>query len=190
MKTEVKLIFHPILGKIHFRKSKKAKYLRLSIDSSKKINVTIPRNTSLKSAEKFLHSQTDWIRKQQIKIDERNNFTLQNSINSNLYSKEEAKYLIRNWLNELSQIHGLNFNRSFIRSQKTRWGSCSAKNNINLNIKLINLPKELLDYVIMHELIHTKIKNHGQKFWLEMARYYSNPKAIDKKLKKYSLKLV
>ncbi len=190
MKTEVKLIFHPILGKVYFRKSRKAKYLRISIDNSKKIKVTIPRNASLKSAEKFFHSKTDWIRKQQIKIDERNNFTIQNSMNSNLYDKEKAKEIIRARLNELSQFHGLSFNRSFIRSQKTRWGSCSAKNNINLNIKLINLPKELLDYVIMHELVHTKVKNHSQIFWKEMTKYYPNPKVIDKKLKKYNLEIM
>ncbi len=190
MKTEVKLIFHPTLGKVHFRKSKKARYLRLSIDSSKEIIVTIPRNVSLKGAEKFFHSKIDWINKQFAKIDQRNNFTLNNTLNSNLYSKDESKEIIRNRLNELSQIHGLSYNRSFIRSQKTRWGSCSAKNNINLNIKLINLTEELRDYVIMHELVHTRVKNHGQKFWTEMTKYYSNPKAIDKKLKNYNLKLL
>ena len=190
MKTDVKHIFHPTLGKVYFRKSRKARYLRLSIDSSKDIKITIPRNVSLKSAEKFLNSKTNWINKQFAKIDQRNNFTLNNTLNSNLFSKEEAKEIIRNRLNELSQIHGLNFNRSFIRSQKTRWGSCSAKNNINLNIKLINLPNELLDYIIMHELVHTRVKNHSKNFWLEMTKYYSNPKAIDKKLKKYNLKLM
>ena len=190
MKTDVKHIFHPTLGKVHFKKSNKAKYLRLSIDSSKEIKVTIPRGFSLKVAEKFLHSKIDCVNKHLKKIDQRNNFTLQNTINSNLFKKEEAKKIIRTRLNELSQIHGLKFNRSFIRSQKTRWGSCSAKNNINLNIKLVNLPTELFDYVIIHELVHTKIKNHGQKFWLEMAKYYSNPKSIDKKLKKYNLKLM
>ncbi len=190
MNTEVKLIFHHTLGKVQYRKSKKARFLRLSIDSSKKINVTIPRNGSLQGAEKFMHSKTDWIRKQLIKIDHRNSFTIQNKLNSNLYDKEKAKEIIRTRLNELSQIHGLSFNRSFIRSQKTRWGSCSAKNNINLNIKLVNLPGELRDYVIMHELVHTRVKNHGQKFWAEMAKYYPNPKAIDKKLKKYNLELM
>lgn len=190
MKTEVKLIFHRTLGKVYFKKSKKARFLRLSIDNSKKIKVVIPRNTPLKNAEKFLHSKTDWILKQITKIDQRNNFTLQNAINSNLYSKEKAKDIIRNRLNELSQFHGLCFNRSFIRSQKTRWGSCSAKNNINLNIKLINLSAELRDYVIIHELVHTKVKNHGQQFWAEMTKYYSNPKAIDKKLRNYNLKLM
>ena len=111
-------------------------------------------------------------------------------MNSKIYAKEEAKKIIRTRLNELSQIHGLNFNRSFIRSQKTRWGSCSAKNNINLNIKLINLPEELRDYVIIHELVHTRVKNHGQQFWAEMTKYYQYPKMIDKKLRNYNLKLM
>ena len=111
-------------------------------------------------------------------------------MNSKIYNKEEAKEIIRTRLNELSQIHGLNFNRSFIRSQKTRWGSCSTKNNINLNIKLINLPEELRDYVIIHELVHTRVKNHGQQFWSEMAKYYQDPKMIDKKLQNYNLKLM
>ena len=190
MIKEVKLIIHPTLGKIHFRKSRKARYLRLSIDSSKEIKVTIPKNVSLKSAEKFLNSKNNWINKQFTKIDQRNNFTLQNTLNSNLFNKTESKEIIRNRLNELSQNHELSFNRSFIRSQKTRWGSCSAKNNINLNIKLINLPRELLDYVIMHELVHTRVKNHSKNFWLEMTKYYPDPKAIDKKLKNYNLKMM
>ena len=190
MNSEVKLISHPTLGKIHFRKSNKARYLRLSIDSSKEIKVIIPRNVSLKGAERFLHLKTDWIRKQLSKIEKRNNYTLQNTINSNEINTKEAKEIIRNRLYELSQIHGLYYNRSFIRSQKTRWGSCSTKNNINLNIKLINLPRELLDYVIIHELVHTKVKNHGQQFWAEMLKYYTNPKKIDKKLKNYNLRLM
>ena len=190
MKTEVKLIFHPTLGKVHFRKSRKARYLRISINSSKEIKVTIPISVSLKNAEKFLNSKIGWVQKQLTKIDNRNQFTLDNTMNSNLLCKKEIKEIIRDRLNELSQFHRLSFNRSFIRSQKTRWGSCSAKNNINLNIKLINLPADLRDYVIMHELVHTKVKNHSKIFWNEMAKYYPNPKAIDKKLKKYNLELL
>ena len=190
MKTEVKLIFHPTIGKIHFRNSIKAKYLRISINNLKIINVTITKKNTVRNAEKFLNSKIDWVQKQLTKIDKRNQFTLNNTVNSNLLSKNVIKEIIRNRLNELSQIHGLDFNRSFIRSQKTRWGSCSVRNNINLNIKLINLPADLQDYVIMHELVHTRVKNHSQIFWDEMTKYYPNPKAIDKKLKKYNLELL
>ena len=190
MNKEVKLIFHPTLGKIHYKRSNKARFMRLSIDNSKEINVTIPRNCSISKAEKFLNSKTSWINKQVVKIEQKNEFTLQNAVSSNLCKKKEVKQILRNRLEELSEIHGLKFNRSFIRSQKTRWGSCSAKNNINLNIKMINLPTDLMDYIIMHELVHTKIKNHGLGFWLEMSKYYQNPKVIDKKLKQFNLNLL
>jgi len=190
MNKEVKLIFHPSLGKIHYRKSNKARFIRLSIDNSKEINLTIPRNCSISKAEKFLNSKSSWINKQMLKIEQKNTFTIQNALSSNLYNKEEAKQILRNRLEELSKMNGFKFNRSFIRSQKTRWGSCSAKNNINLNIKMINLPKDLMDYIIMHELVHTKIKNHGPKFWMEMSKYYTDPKLIDKKLKQFNLHLM
>jgi len=190
MKSEVNLIFHPKFGKVHFRKSNKAKYLRLTIDSSKQIKVTIPKFSTIKSAEKFLNSKSDWVEKQFIKIGERNQFTLQNAKSSNINDEDEAKKILRNRLEELSAIHKLDFNRSFIRSQKTRWGSCSTKNNINLNIKLNNLPEELRDYVIIHELVHTKVKNHSSIFWMEMAKYYPDPKFADKKLRQFNLKLM
>ncbi len=70
---------------------------------------------------------------------------------------------------------------------KTRIGN---SNNINLNIKLINLPKELLDYVIIHELVHTKVKNHSKDFWAELDKYTdSRAKELAKKLKKYNMEL-
>lgn len=190
MKSEMNFILHPTLGKVHFKRSKRAKYIRLSINSSKKINVTIPYNNSRLNAEKFINLKTDWIKKQLIKIDQRNLYTLSNKENDNNYNEQEAKAILRCRLDELARMYGFSYNRSCIRSQKTRWGSCSAKNNINLNIKLLKLPKDLRDYVILHELVHTKIKDHSKIFWNEMAKYYPNPQAIDKKLRNFNLKIL
>ena len=73
------------------------------------------------------------------------------------------------------------------KRQKTLWGSCTSRNNINLNINLINLPRDLIDYVIVHELVHTKVKNHGPKFWSMLNGLVDNARALDKKLKGYIL---
>jgi len=74
-----------------------------------------------------------------------------------------------------------------IKSQKTLWGSCSSKNNINLNINLIKLDQELIDYVILHELTHLNIKNHSKKFWQELEKLEPEAIILDKKLKNYNL---
>jgi predicted metal-dependent hydrolase len=72
-----------------------------------------------------------------------------------------------------------------VRNQKTRWGSCSARNNINLNINLAHLPVELMDYIILHELAHTRITNHGPQFWKLLGDYIQHPREHDRALNQY-----
>lgn len=67
---------------------------------------------------------------------------------------------------ELSAAHRLPYNRLFIRSQRTKWGTCSVKGNISLNWRLVLAPKHVCDYVILHELMHTKVLNHSHRFWV------------------------
>jgi predicted metal-dependent hydrolase len=70
-----------------------------------------------------------------------------------------------------------------LRNQKTRWGSCSAKNNISLNMNLIRLPQKQQDYVILHELVHTKHKNHSRDFWAEMDRIVGDGKRLRREMR-------
>jgi predicted metal-dependent hydrolase len=86
-------------------------------------------------------------------------------------------------LYQLAGIHGFTCNRVTVRQQKTRWGSCSPKNTISLNVKLALLPAELSDYVILHELVHTRVHNHSKKFWAELDKYVPNSKAMAKRLR-------
>lgn len=104
--------------------------------------------------------------------------------------KEAHSYLPRR-LKELADLHGLKFRRLFIRNTKTRWGSCSHENNINLCIHLMKLPDELIDYVLLHELAHTVEKNHSKNFWDLLSKLLGkDSKAVDKKLKAYRTDLV
>ena len=98
----------------------------------------------------------------------------------------EAKEYIPARVEILAQKFGFNYNKVFLKNVKTRWGSCSAKNNINLNIHLMRLPNRLIDYVILHELVHTVHKNHSKKFWDELERVLPNSKTLDKEVNKYS----
>ena len=104
-----------------------------------------------------------------------------------IIDKEYATDFLLKRLEKIAKMDGFIYNKAIIRNQKTRWGSCSGKNNINLNMQLMNIPNYLIDYVILHELVHTKVKNHSPLFWGSLNRYVGNAKAIDKELKKYSL---
>jgi len=88
-------------------------------------------------------------------------------------------------LNELARKHDFTYNRVFVKNQKTLWGSCSSANNINLNANLVRLPGELRDYVIVHELVHTRHKNHGKIFWKALNRIVGDGKRLQRQLRQY-----
>ena len=90
--------------------------------------------------------------------------------------RAEAKLKLPERVNVLSRINGFSYNKVFIKNLKSRWGSCSNVNNINLNLHLMRLPEHLIDYVILHELCHTKEKNHGPGFW-NLMHQVTNGKA-------------
>mgnify|MGYP002547163680 CR=1 FL=1 len=80
---------------------------------------------------------------------------------------------------------GVSYGRVSIRDQRTRWGSCSGKGNLNFNWKLSLVPDEILDYVVVHELAHRKEMNHSQRFWAEVERILPDYKARRKWLKEF-----
>ncbi len=107
----------------------------------------------------------------------------------NLYEKtlrREAKTVLPDMVERLSAYHDLRYNKLYFKNQKSRWGSCSTKNNINLNIHLMRLPERLMEYVILHELAHTLHKNHGKEFWRTLEKFYPEYKKAKKELSHYS----
>lgn len=98
----------------------------------------------------------------------------------------EAKEYLPKRLNEIAEKFGFKYNKLSLKSHKTRWGSCSYKNNINLNINLMNLEDDFIDYVLIHELAHTVEKNHKENFWKIVNTCMPNAGEIRKKLKKIS----
>ena len=103
--------------------------------------------------------------------------------------RKEAKYYLPQRVKELAEKNSFRFKKVSVRNSKTRWGSCSYENNINLNLHLMRLPNHLIDYVILHELVHTKIKNHSKDFWNMLDLVTGNAKKLDKELKNYHTKI-
>jgi predicted metal-dependent hydrolase len=99
----------------------------------------------------------------------------------------EAKEYLPARTIELAAKIGLKVGEVTVRNNKGRWGSCSGKNSISLNIHLMRLPHELIDYVIYHELAHIKVKSHGKPFWQFMESILPGAAKLDKKLNEYHL---
>jgi len=171
------------IGPVLFERSHRAKHLNISVKAPAKVRIAIPKGISFEKAKIFTHSKIGWICKHLLKIQLKPKIHLFDE----LVDKQVAKEFLEGRIKELADNFGFVYNKVTIRNQKTRWGSCSGKNNINLNMQLMNIPNHLIDYVILHELVHTKVKNHSPLFWSSLDIYVGKAKAIDKELKKYSL---
>lgn len=100
-----------------------------------------------------------------------------------LKAKERIEPIIKKW----SKSTGLEYaNLKFMKLEK-RWGSCTPANNIIINYNAIKLPFSLIEYLVVHELVHTKIKSHSKEFWAELSKYIVNWKELDEKM--YGMKL-
>ncbi len=84
--------------------------------------------------------------------------------------KWKARDVLPGWLQRVARQHGFSYERVSVRHQKTRWGSCSGQGTISLNIKLLFLPSELVEHVLIHELCHTVHPNHSRAFWELVGR--------------------
>lgn len=87
-----------------------------------------------------------------------------------LTHSERARVLVHERLSHWSTVYACSYGRVAIRDQRTRWGSCSSKQNLNFNYRIIFLPSHLADYIIVHELCHLLELNHGPQFWAHVAR--------------------
>ena len=101
--------------------------------------------------------------------------------------RAQAKAELPPRLAELAARHGFSYNRLTIKNNVSNWGSCSAKGNINLNLRLVTLPPELRDYVLLHELCHLQYLNHGPQFHALLEQVCPGHRALARQLKAYRI---
>jgi len=99
--------------------------------------------------------------------------------------RKEAEQLLPQRLHMLSQKTGLGYKSVDVKQLKRRWGSCSSSKDIILNIFLMQLPWHLIDYVLAHELAHTKVMRHGPPFWAELEKHVPLAKQLRKEINQY-----
>jgi len=119
----------------------------------------------LKKASRFMNSKRSWIRQALARARITEQKSIEHYSLHSSTSQSEIRHSLTSRLNELALEHDFSYNKVSLRDQKSRWGSCSANDNISLNQKLYFLPDHLRDYVLAHELAHTQEKNHSPAFW-------------------------
>jgi predicted metal-dependent hydrolase len=99
--------------------------------------------------------------------------------------RKEAEQLLPYRLKQLAERDGFSYNSVTIKHLKSRWGSCTSQKDITFNLYLMQLPWHLIDYVIFHELTHTKVMQHGHPFWQELERHIPHAKSLRKEIGNY-----
>ena len=181
----MKIVHLEGVGDIRLERSPRARRVRLTIEPFKGVRIAVPKGIAYATALDIARTKRRWIASHLERMArlEAEALTFQSIAPIN---RKVARRVIIDRLDQLARRYGFSYNRVFVRRQKTRWGSFSAANNINLNVQLIRLPPELMDYTILHELVHTRIKNHGPGFWEVMAECIPDPRQVDRQLNAYA----
>ena len=162
----------------------------IEVDREGKVMVRAPYSCEKKRIDRFLLEKENWIR-QKVKLQKENAMKRQEKREMPEAEKKYYRNLAREVLGARTGYYarkmGVTYGRISIREQKTRWGSCSGKGNLNFNWKLSLVPDEILDYVVVHELAHRKEMNHSNAFWNVVEKYMPDYKERRKKLREYHI---
>jgi hypothetical protein len=166
------------------KRSKRARRVRLAVHPDGSVVVTGPIGAPQAALDRFVAEKREWILDKLKRFEVmRQRFGRPLSREDYLKHKEQARALIYERLRIYNEIYNFSYNKVFIKNQKTCWGSCSSKKNLNFNYKILFLPKEQQDYIIVHELCHLKEMNHSPKFWALVKKSIPNYRDIKKQLR-------
>ena len=145
------------------------KTLSMQLKEDGRLVVRAPRRMSAREIERFLRGHWDWVEKQQAKLAARPRVEpMTEEELAELKKRARGVFIAR--CAYYAPLAGVRFGQISVRSQHTKWGSCSAKGNLNFNCLLLLAPPEVLDYVVVHELCHRLEMNHSPRFWAQVGR--------------------
>ncbi len=171
--------------KYRIRKHKLAKRVNLQVFSGGIIMVTIPEWIPYKVGRFSIDSHKKWILKSLKAIENKSLANHKLSRKDYLENKERARDYLYKKLEQLNFHYNFQYGRIYIKDQKTCWGSCSSRGNLNFSYKILFLSEYLADYIVVHELCHLSELNHSPGFWKLVERVIPDHKNRRKKLKKY-----
>ena len=169
-------------------RNKRSRSIRISVSVGGAIRVSAPPRAPLTLIEQTITKNVDWIHRQQKKISSKHIIHINTADIPSL--KQHTKELLDTKLPHFAKLYGVVYKQVAIRDQKSRWGSCSARGNLNFNYKLALLPPQLADYIIIHELCHLREMNHSAKFWKLVVEACPRYKEYRKELRNMIVKVV
>jgi predicted metal-dependent hydrolase len=171
-----------------FRKSRRVRRVRLAVYCDGSIVLTAPHSLGENAAERFISEKAGWlISKLHFFSQLPKNLVSHYTKKDYLKYKEQAFALIESKVRALNEVYGYSYRKINIRNQKTRWGSCSRKGNLNFNYKILFLPEKMQDYIIVHEICHLKEFNHSKNFWALVAQRIPDHATVRRELKRGGL---
>ena len=177
------------IGPVLFEKSRKAHRIGLTVRASRGVRVAVPARISFEEARRIAVSKLDWVRRTLGRIERARDRCSEAVLAAERLDRRAAHAFLAERLAALAEEHGFAPGRLSVRNQGTLWGSASPSGCIQLNAYLAVLPQELSDYVILHELVHTRVRGHGRAFWRELERHVPDIRGRRTRLREYSLVL-
>ena len=165
-KQSEKILTDPQVGEVLLVKSARSRSISIRVHSVKGVRVSVPRIVPFTAAVAFYKMKRNWVLEVMARQRERFKDVKVASPDEVEALRRKAKAELPSRLAELAGRYGFVYNRVVIKHNATNWGSCSSKNNINLNLNIVRLPKVLQDYILLHELCHLRHHDHGHAFHL------------------------
>lgn len=160
------MIDDPQVGRVLFRKSVRARRISLRVHPVKGVTVTVPYIVPYAAAEAFYRLKRSWVIETVARQKEQYKDIPPVAPDEIERLRCQARSELPSRLEELALRYGFTYNRVTIKHNATNWGSCSVRNNINLNLNIVRLPRVLQDYILLHELCHLRHHDHSQAFHL------------------------
>lgn len=156
----------------------KRRSMAIQIRTDGSVVVRVPMHASDRAIKRFVSAHARWIADNRGQMFERRKKLADNPYDIPAWEslsaadKKIAKQKIMEHVDYYARRMEIDYGSISMRNQKSRWGSCSSKGNLNFNYRLAYLPEELLDYVVVHELAHRRYMDHSAAFWEEVETYY------------------
>lgn len=168
-------------------KRSRGKRLSLSVRQDGTVRLSVPRHMTFATARRFMASKEAWIREVWTRLKVRPSRLLeQGGVAEYQKKKEEARKRIIERVGYFEHFYELKSRSLSVRNQRSRFGSCSARGHLSFNYRLIFLPPDLFDYVIVHEVCHLKELNHSPRFWALVAKVIPDYQSKKRQLQAFS----